>query len=151
MSWHISCALCKRRSPRGKSFCTLECAKTFAAKVHCKKCGKEGTIVDVGTHSVIDYCNDHKEDADEEIMRDRVFGIHNSRRLTNMLEETRDELKRERKKRERDVEDYERKIEKLESKLKETEEKRHKPQDEATSLINLLYTVKTLSQIGMPK
>lgn len=162
MSWNHTCPRCKKQSPIGNLFCGLICAELFAKGGFCKKCKKKGTMFDKKTCSVIDFCEDHKDDAIKELVSNKVYGIHNSRRMNKMLDKCEQELtdvKESKKRYERDAKEFKEDAqaykqlwkEEKEKRLKLEEQKQKEEEESTNKLINMLYTFKTLNSLNTTK
>lgn len=162
MNWNHTCPRCKKQSPTGNLFCSLTCTEIFAKGGYCKICKKKGTMFDKKSCSVLDFCEDHKDDAIKELVSNKVYGIHNSRRINKMLDKSEQELedvKKSKKRYRKEADEFKEDAEMYKQLWKEEKEKRlkleeqkQKEEDEsANKLINMLYTFKTLNSLNAIK
>lgn len=163
MSWNHTCPRCHKQSPAGKLFCGVTCTEIFAKGGFCRTCKKKGTIFDPESCSVIDYCEDHKDEAIKDLSVSKVYGIHNARRLSRTLAEVEREvsdLKKSKKRYQKEAEDSKDDSQMYKKLWKEEKEKRSKLEEvmqeskkseDTNNLINMLYTIKTLNGINPNK
>lgn len=154
MDWEHFCPKCKRKSPHRRIFCSTECLDAFSKYSRCKICREEGCIVDRVNYAVIDYCQKHVMDAISELSEQKMYGIHNARRLRNVVERQEYELEKEKKRRREETGELKKQLDEMKKDVEESKAKKEKiaPEEmkvsEFDKFINLLYVAKTLSQVG---